>query len=203
MHHPTDRTAHTTAFFTPVVEHWPEREIAQWVHPTKDRSERPIAPRANALTRRSYISLIGTRKSSMGPPHEGLIRTTHRTMSERSYQTELHLAHWNEKKLNGSTPRRIDPNDPSHHERTLLPDGAIHLTAEESWGREKSDNKNSPCFCYTTRVNWFTVLFEEQCTKNWFDPFVTRSHSIPPLMRACLGRGVGGGGGGGREGGGF
>ena len=29
MHHPTDRIAHTTAFFTPVVEHWLEREIAQ------------------------------------------------------------------------------------------------------------------------------------------------------------------------------
>ena len=30
MHHPTDRIAHTTAFVTPVVEHWLEREIAQW-----------------------------------------------------------------------------------------------------------------------------------------------------------------------------
>ena len=26
------------AFVTPVVEHWLEREIAQWVHPMKDRS---------------------------------------------------------------------------------------------------------------------------------------------------------------------
>ena len=32
MHHPIDRLAHTTAFVTPVVEHWLEREIAQWVH---------------------------------------------------------------------------------------------------------------------------------------------------------------------------
>ena len=32
MHHPTDRITHTTAFVTPVVEHWLEREIAQWVH---------------------------------------------------------------------------------------------------------------------------------------------------------------------------
>ena len=31
MHNPTDRT-HTTAFGIPVVEHWLEREIAQWVH---------------------------------------------------------------------------------------------------------------------------------------------------------------------------
>ena len=32
MHHPTDRITHTTAFVTPVVEHWLEQEIAQWVH---------------------------------------------------------------------------------------------------------------------------------------------------------------------------
>ena len=31
MHHPTDRITHTTPFVTPVVEHWLEREIAQWV----------------------------------------------------------------------------------------------------------------------------------------------------------------------------
>ena len=51
LHHPTDRIAHTTAFVTPVVEHWLEREIAQWVHPMNDRShhERTLLPR-------SYIS---------------------------------------------------------------------------------------------------------------------------------------------------
>ena len=41
MHHPTDRITHTTVFVTPVVEHWLEREIAQWVHPMKDRSDDP------------------------------------------------------------------------------------------------------------------------------------------------------------------
>ena len=30
---PHRRIAHTTAFVTPVVEHWLEREIAQWVPP--------------------------------------------------------------------------------------------------------------------------------------------------------------------------
>ena len=40
-HHPTDRIVHTTAFVTPVVKHWLEREIAQWVHPMKDRSDDP------------------------------------------------------------------------------------------------------------------------------------------------------------------
>ena len=41
IHHPTDRILHTTAFVTPVVEHWLERKIAQWVHPMKDRSDDP------------------------------------------------------------------------------------------------------------------------------------------------------------------
>ena len=48
MHHPTDRIAHTTAFVTPVVEHWLEREIAQWVH-HEGSIRRPIAPWANTL----------------------------------------------------------------------------------------------------------------------------------------------------------
>ena len=41
MHHSTDKIAHTTAFVTPVVEHWLEREITQWVHPMNDRSDNP------------------------------------------------------------------------------------------------------------------------------------------------------------------
>ena len=41
MHHPTDRITHTTSFVTPVLEHWLEQEIAQWVHPMKDRSDDP------------------------------------------------------------------------------------------------------------------------------------------------------------------
>ena len=32
MHHPTDTIEHTTAFVRPVMEHWLERKIAQWVH---------------------------------------------------------------------------------------------------------------------------------------------------------------------------
>ena len=57
MHHPTDRIVHTTAFVTPVVEHWLEREIAQWVHPTKDRSDDP-SHHERTLLPRSYISLL-------------------------------------------------------------------------------------------------------------------------------------------------
>ena len=53
IHHPTDRITHTTAFVTPVVENWLEREIAQWVHPMNDRSDDPLHHERT----RSYISL--------------------------------------------------------------------------------------------------------------------------------------------------
>ena len=43
VHHPTDRITHTMAFVTPVVDHWLEREIAQWVH-HEGLILRPIAP---------------------------------------------------------------------------------------------------------------------------------------------------------------
>ena len=46
----------TTVFVTPVVEHWLEREIAQWVHPMKDRSDDP-SHHERTLLPRSYISL--------------------------------------------------------------------------------------------------------------------------------------------------
>ena len=54
MHHSTDRIAHTTAFVTQVVEHWLEREIAQWVHPMKDRSDDP-SHHERMLLPRCYI----------------------------------------------------------------------------------------------------------------------------------------------------
>ena len=67
--HPTDRITHTTAFVTPVVEHWLEREIAQWVHSMKDRSDDPSHHERTLLPRSYYISLpsanttIGHRKA--------------------------------------------------------------------------------------------------------------------------------------------
>ena len=97
MHHPTDRITHTTAFVTPVVEHWLEQEIAQWVHPMKDRSNDP-SHHERMLLPRSYISLpnsrrvlAGTRKSSMGPPHEGSIWRPIAPLAN-ALTTELHLA---------------------------------------------------------------------------------------------------------------
>ena len=48
MHRPTDIITHTTAFCTPVVEHWLERETAQWVH------------HEAILTKSSYILYVKT-----------------------------------------------------------------------------------------------------------------------------------------------
>ena len=52
----SDRIAHTMTFVTPVMEHWLEREIAQWFHPMKDRSDYP-SHHERTLLPRSYISL--------------------------------------------------------------------------------------------------------------------------------------------------
>ena len=51
------RITHTTAFVTPVVEHWLEGEIFQWVLPMKDRSDDP-SHHERTLLPRSYISLL-------------------------------------------------------------------------------------------------------------------------------------------------
>ena len=64
MHHPTDRIAHTTALFTPVVEHWLKREIAQWVHPMKDRSDDP-SHHERTLLQRGYISLLTKHRNTI------------------------------------------------------------------------------------------------------------------------------------------
>ena len=61
MHYPTDRIAHTTTFVTPVVEHWLERETAQWVNPMKDRSD-DTSHHERTLLPRSYISLPHTHR---------------------------------------------------------------------------------------------------------------------------------------------
>ena len=39
MHHPINKIAHTMAFITPVVEHWLEQEIAQWVQKRLEQNE--------------------------------------------------------------------------------------------------------------------------------------------------------------------
>ena len=48
----------------PVVERWLEREIAQWTHPMKDRSDDP-SHHERTLLPRSYISLPGKSMSQV------------------------------------------------------------------------------------------------------------------------------------------
>ena len=52
---PTDRIIHTTAFVTPVVEHWLEWEIAQWID-HEGSIQWPITPWANALTTELHLA---------------------------------------------------------------------------------------------------------------------------------------------------
>ena len=80
----SNRIAHTTAFVTPVVE-W---EIAQWVHPMKDRSDDP-SHHERMLLPQSYISFPWTEQEIVQwVHHEGLIR---QPMSGCSTM-KLHLA---------------------------------------------------------------------------------------------------------------
>ena len=44
MHHPTDRIAHTTAFVTPVVEHWLAMRNSLMDPPHEGSILRPTAP---------------------------------------------------------------------------------------------------------------------------------------------------------------
>ena len=53
-----DRIAHTTTFVTPVVEHWLEREIAQWVHPMKDRSDESANETGAYTTGPHFVAIL-------------------------------------------------------------------------------------------------------------------------------------------------
>ena len=58
----------TTAFVTPVVEYWLEREIAQWVHPMKHRSDDPSLHERTLLPR-SDIPLLNRTKTRPNLQH--------------------------------------------------------------------------------------------------------------------------------------
>ena len=140
----SERSYHGATSRSPPHEGLIGRHIAPWAnalttelhlapHPMKDRSD-DTSHHERTLLPRSYISL---------PTPWRIDRTTHRTMSERSYHgatsrspphegligqpiapwanaltTELHLA---------PHPMKDRSDDPSHHERTLLPRSYISL----------------------------------------------------------------------------
>ena len=90
MHHPTDRIAHTTAFVTPVVEHWLEREIAQWIRPMRDRSDDPSHHKRTLLPR-SYISLLSNTNGVVGKRNQYQYTATERTNKKYKRQTSKTL----------------------------------------------------------------------------------------------------------------
>ena len=175
MHHPTDRIAHTTAFVTPVLEHWLEREIAQWVHPMKDRSDDPLHYERMLLLRR-YISLPLTTELHLAPSYHG---ATSRSLLPRSYISlpltkELHLA----PSYHRATSRSLLPRSyislpltmelhlaPSYHgatSRSLLPQSYISLPLTmELHLAPKVYESSQVCLmytfrasCYSTRLSW-------------------------------------------------
>ena len=50
-----DRIAHTMTFVTPIMEHWLEQEIAQWVH-HEGSIWQPITPWVNTLTTELHLA---------------------------------------------------------------------------------------------------------------------------------------------------
>ena len=98
MHHPTDRIAHTTAFVTPVMEHWLEREIAQWVHHMKDRSD-DLSHHERTLLPRSHISL---------PPKASAGHLVYLSSDPIQYGSEMSLR--SRASAHGVMRRRIDPS---------------------------------------------------------------------------------------------
>ena len=132
MHHPTDRITHTTAFVTPVVDHWLEREIPQWVRPMKG-SIRYRSHHERTLLPRSYISLPTMKDRSDDPSHH------ERTLLPRSYSSLPTMKDRSDDPSHQERtllPRSYSARDPSHHERTLLPgyimkDPTTHRTMSE------------------------------------------------------------------------
>ena len=97
----------------------------------------------HSLCYTSRGAMAGTRNSSMGPPHEGSIRRPIAPWTN-ALTTELHLAPWridptthhtmSECSYHRATSRSMKDrsDDPSHHERMLLPQSYISLHHEGS-----------------------------------------------------------------------
>ena len=90
-----DPTTHHTMTYISLL-----LEIAQWVHPMKDRSDNPS---------HHDLHLAPTRNSSMGPPWR-IDLTTHLTMSEHSYHGAT-----------SHSTMKDRSDDPSHHDLHLAP----------------------------------------------------------------------------------
>ena len=88
MHHPTDRIAHTTAFVTPVVEHWLEREIAQWVTCHKNTTVCTEQQNTASLTILKYMIFPSVYLCS------DYIHTYTHTHTYTHIHTHIHMPHY-------------------------------------------------------------------------------------------------------------
>ena len=100
MHHPTGRITYTSTFVTQVVEHWLEREIAQWVH-HEGSIRRSMAPWANALTcMKSFFIMLCSMRRRAGSYSRAdgdrihLQQTEQRWSRERNVYLTTHSTHF-------------------------------------------------------------------------------------------------------------
>ena len=133
MHHPTDRITHTTAFVTAVVEHWLEREMAQWVHPMKDRSDDP-SHHERTLLPRSYISL---HFSHINQSYSDIFQSHDNTINNSPFQFN------NEPERSGN----VDHLFSSHHPINGIPCSFL-------WGQQTSEPKTK----YTFTSRWYLAI---------------------------------------------
>ena len=147
----------STAFGIPVVKHWLEREIAQWVH-HKGSIRRPIAPWVNALTTEQHLAPTMKDWSDDPSHHEQTLLpqsdisvppwrinlTTHRTMSKCSYNGMTSRSHHE-----GSIRQPITPwvTSRSHHEGSIqqpITPWANALTTERHLAPTMKDRSDEP-----------------------------------------------------------
>ena len=126
----------------------------------------------------SHGALAGTRNSSMGPPWR-IDPTTRRTMSERSYHRSTSRS---------TTKDRSD--DPSHHERTLLPQIYILLHHKGSIRRPVAPWANAlttdlhlaPTYC---SPRWWPKLISSSCFQSCIF-FVSACSLVTCLPKVCI-----------------
>ena len=113
-----DRIAHTTAFVTPVVEHWLEREIAQWVHPTKDRSD--------------------------NPSHRTMSERPYHGATPRSWLERLEMANWFSYSDSLEVPLVVDGG---HDGTAVFQERVVHRIGRQLQ-RFWTENKATTCTCH-------------------------------------------------------
>ena len=122
-------------------------------------------------------ALAGTRNSSMGPPHEGIDPTTHRTMSERSY-------HGAASRSMGWTLKRYNINQQKHVHRPHEPDGFERTGQREQWSEGGIWCVWGQIYCCrndASRGTGVSVARRLSMLYDWTLGLLTPSGTSPPL----------------------